>query len=239
MSAKFDAQQGAFGRCRVRRELRADGRFTAVGKMPRRGEQIACSSCSVTFKNYYHDKKVLCKKCRKSSDNTVSGGSGSGSSKNKPFTQPFASTAADIAYTDGTCFVQSISAMPEYSSLSFEELRYAYYRKVPSVSKQRPPDQFVGVGFCDALELRRLRKHRVALTLRAGADGTVGAIVHVRPTEPLLPSPAQPEQSPTMHAQREAHEPTIVWENAWEEGFKPKWKTKVRTRWTSTTCSRA
>ncbi|KOO27555.1 hypothetical protein Ctob_005076 [Chrysochromulina tobinii] len=117
--------------------------------------------------------------------------------------------------------------MDPYADTSFEELRHAAYQQSPP---PRTVDGFVGEGFCDALELRRMRKHQVALTLAPDGAGGCAAILHVRSTGPRQVAapvalselwefanfPVQLPGAPSELAQRENFEPMIVWEEgAW------------------------
>ena len=134
---------------------------------------------------------------------------------------------AELAFTAGHCLLHSITAMDPYADTSFEELRHAAYQQSPP---PRTVDGFVGEGFCDALELRRMRKHQVALTLAPDGAGGCAAILHVRSTGPrqvaapvalselweFASFPVQLPGAPSELAQRENFEPMIVWEEgAW------------------------
>lgn len=101
-----------------------------------------------------------------------------------------------------------------YAERSFEELRLAAYR---TEQPERPPDGFVGEGFWCALELRQMRKHQVALTLRPDGAGGCAAVLHLRSVFVRDPaawvSPADAEWSGAVpHGY---FEPTIAWERAY------------------------
>lgn len=159
-----------------------------------------CSQCDKSFTSYsrYRGAFPKCKECLSS-----------------PVAQqsvPFQPTSAEIAFTSGPCFIQSITAMDHYADASFEELRAAAYQV------SRPPsqrDDFVGQGFGGALELRRMRQHRIALTIAPDGAGGCAAILHLRPTEPRLPSFVAAQGGTGTGwdpSQREAFEPVIIWE---------------------------
>ena len=196
-----------------------------------------CDRCEKSYRTTYRGAHPLCKRCTPdkaagASPPEKAAGTGPGQSGEQGASPAFESVLympkeAEIAFTAGHCLLHSITAMDPFADTSFEELRHAAYQQSPP---PRTVDGFVGEGFCDALELRRMRKHQVALTLAPDGAGGCAAILHVRSTGPrqvaapvalselweLASLPAQLPGAPLELAQRESFEPMIVWEEgAW------------------------
>ena len=166
-----------------------------------------CGRCKKSYRTTYRGAQPLCKQCTPdkaagASPPVKAVGTGPGQTSGAQGASPaFASVLympkeAELAFTAGHCLLHSITAMDPYADTSFEELRHAAYQQWPP---PRTVDGFVGEGFCDALELRRMRKHQVALTLAPDGAGGCAAILHVRSTGPR----AAPRQAQRVAVQEE------------------------------------